>query len=415
MARIIVQADWDVDVPARRLPAGASPWRRKPIRSAAPTGSAAPGSGWPTLGRWHLPLTGLDKPDAFHVTMSGVHRLRDSSADAPVMNAHSIPLLPLRLCARGLSPGGRWGRLTTLIYHRVLAETDPLQPEILDTAAFEAQLRMVRSLFQVVPLGQAIEALKAGRLPARCACITFDDGYADNLTHALPVLQRLRLHATFFIATDYLDGGQMFNDTIIEAVRDAPAGEHDLTRLGLARFTLRSKADRIGAIARILHGVKYLPFSERAERVDEIARQLGGAPPSKQLMMTTAQLRELHAAGMEIGAHTASHPILARLEDTEARDDIERGKHRLEDLLSAEIRLFAYPNGRPGQDYGAPHVRMLRELGFAGAVSTATGVATRSTDHYQLPRFTPWSRNTARSALMLLRNLALRQPRPALV
>lgn len=313
-----------------------------------------------------------------------------------------------RFAAQRLSPAGRRARLTILIYHRVLATPDALQPEILDSDAFNAQLRLLSACFNVLPLAKAVDALKHDTLPARSACITFDDGYADNLTQALPVLQKNRLHATFFIATDYLDGGRMFNDTVIEAVRRAPDGEHDLQ--GFGRYRFASMDDRVSAIRNILPKVKYLPPLERAERAAEIARQLGCGVLPADLMMTTGQLRLLHAAGMEIGAHTASHPILTRLPDADAMDDILCGKQRLEHLLKNGIRLFAYPNGRPGQDYLAVHVAMLREIGFAGAVSTASGVATRETDPYQLPRFSPWSRNQTRATLMLLRNLVQRQP-----
>lgn len=326
-----------------------------------------------------------------------------------------MPSLLFRFAAQYLSPAGPRARLTIFIYHRVLAAPDPLQPDVLDAVAFDAEIKLLGSIFHVMPLAQAIDALKAGCLPARSACITFDDGYADNLTQALPILLQNRIHATFFIATDYLDGGRMFNDTVIEAVRCAPAGEYDLRGLGLGRYRLVSIDDRIQAISDLLSVVKYLPWPERTRQVAEITRRLTDEPLPEDLMLTSEQLRVLHGAGMEIGGHTASHPILARLSEADAKADILRGKERLESLLQTEIRLFAYPNGRPGQDYLPVHVTMLRELGLVGAVSTATGVATHDTDFYQLPRFSPWSRNRTRAALLLLRNLAQLAPSPALL
>jgi len=323
--------------------------------------------------------------------------------------------LLFRSTARLLTPAGQRARLTILIYHRVLPARDALLPDILDAEAFAAQLELIRDCFQVMPLAQAVEELRHGNLPARSACLTFDDGYADNLTVALPILQRFRMHATFFVATDYLDGGRMFNDTVIEAVRHAPSGQYDLRDLNLGCYQFQSLQDRIGAIRDILPEVKYLPFLVRNQYVADIAKRLGGASLPDHLMLSTEQLRTLHDAGMEIGAHTASHPILARLSDAEAKDDILRGKEHLERLLSTKIRLFAYPNGRPGTDYLAVHIQMLRELGFIGAVSTASGVATRGTDPFQLPRFSPWSRNRTRTAHLLLRNLVQRHPVPALL
>ena len=94
-------------------------------------------------------------------------------------------------------------------------------------------MRWVKRTFNVIPLREGVAGLKAGRLPARALSITFDDGYANNESIAAPILARLGLHATFFIATGFLDGGRMFNDTIIETVRAARGTELDLQALGL--------------------------------------------------------------------------------------------------------------------------------------------------------------------------------------
>jgi peptidoglycan/xylan/chitin deacetylase (PgdA/CDA1 family) len=95
---------------------------------------------------------------------------------------------------------------------------------------------------------------------------------------------------------------------------------------------------------------------------------------------------------MGIGAHTRTHPILASLDAAAARDEIATGRSELEAIAGVPVPLFAYPNGKPGTDYTARDVTLVRELGFAAAVTTAPGVATRRADVWQLPRFTPWDR-----------------------
>ena len=111
-------------------------------------------------------------------------------------------------------------------------------------------------------------------------------------------------------------------------------------------------------------------------------------------MLTSTQLRQLHAAGMGLGAHTVSHPILAAMSERAARNDIANGKRELEQLLQAPVTLFAYPNGKAGRDYGPAHVEIVKSLGFAAAVATDWGVARAGAglDLFQLPRFTPWDR-----------------------
>jgi peptidoglycan/xylan/chitin deacetylase (PgdA/CDA1 family) len=108
---------------------------------------------------------------------------------------------------------------------------------------------------------------------------------------------------------------------------------------------------------------------------------------------------------MEIGGHTVNHPILARLAPDAARREIADGKDALEGLLRVPVRSFAYPNGKPGQDYQGEHARMAREIGFASAVSTSWGASSPSSDMFQLPRFTPWDRGHTRFALRLLQNM----------
>jgi peptidoglycan/xylan/chitin deacetylase (PgdA/CDA1 family) len=113
-------------------------------------------------------------------------------------------------------------------------------------------------------------------------------------------------------------------------------------------------------------------------------------------MMSDAQLRGMHLAGMEIGAHTAEHPILAVEDDAGAEKEIAAGRQVLQQLIDQSVDLFAYPNGQPGQDYDLRHVAMVEKLGFKAAVSTAAGAVTANSPIFQMPRFTPWDMNQTR-------------------
>ena len=289
----------------------------------------------------------------------------------------------------------RAAELSILIYHRVLARPDPLFPGEVDRALFERQLRLLKRFYTVLPLPVALQRLQDDSLPPRAACITFDDGYADNAEHALPLLQQYGLHATFFIATGYLNGGRMWNDRVIDAVRQSPDATLDLRDLGLDCLPLASLAQRRAAIEHVLGKLKYLPFEQRQRLAVDIRRRAGGAMRTmEQAMLTTLQLRRLHAVGMGIGAHTVSHPILAAMSDRAARNDIANGKRELEQLLQAPVPLFAYPNGKADRDYGPAHVEIVKSLGFTAALATNWGVARPGAglDLFQLPRFTPWDR-----------------------
>ena len=282
-------------------------------------------------------------------------------------------------------------------------------PEIPDAAQFERQMRWVGRWFNVLPAAEAVQRLQRGDLPARALAITFDDGYADNATLAAPLLRSLGLSATFFVTTGVLDGGRMWNDTVIEALRAAAPGTLDLSAIGLGVHEIGDAASRRALALRIIAAIKRDPAAVRGERVARIADTVG-APLPDDLMMSSAQVRSLIALGMSVGAHTVTHPILSRIDDGAARSEIERGRDDLEQITGGRVELFAYPNGVPEVDYQARHVQMVRRCGFVAAMSTAHGCAGAGADPYQLPRFTPWDRSQARYGLRMTANLLHNRP-----
>ena len=315
------------------------------------------------------------------------------------------PLLSL------LSPAGTRARLNVLIFHRVLPQVDPLFPDEVDARRFDELLGWVKSWFNVLPLDEAARRLHEGSLPARAAALTFDDGYADNHDVAMPLLRKHGLPCAFFVATGFLDGGRMWNDTLIESVRRSALPSLDLRGLGgtggedLGQLALGETAGRRATLGRLIERVKYLPPEVRLDCVNAIAERAEVNPPN-DLMMSSEQVRALRSAGMQIGAHTVSHPILAGLSANLARDEIGRSRDALQKILGERVSLFAYPNGRPGTDYMPDvHPGIVRELGFDAAVSTRWAAARRGQDVFQIPRFTPWDRDRLKFGLRLVRNL----------
>lgn len=311
--------------------------------------------------------------------------------------------LPLAL----LSPAGARARLSVLIFHRVLAQRDEIFTGEVDRSDFDTLCGWVKAMFNVLPLDQAVQRLRQGTLPARALAITFDDGYRDNRTEALPILQRHGLTATFYIATGYLDGGRMFNDTVIEAIRRSPLQRVDLRPLaiaGIGEADIATPDQRRVLIEALLKAIKYRDPAERDELGQRLAERTGATLPD-DLMMSSAQVRELRAAGMQIGAHTVNHPILATLPRAAATNEIVTSKRTLEDLLGERVGLFAYPNGKPSQDFSDESVALARDAGFDCAVTTAWGAARAGTDLFRLPRFSPWDRTRTRFALRMARNM----------
>jgi peptidoglycan/xylan/chitin deacetylase (PgdA/CDA1 family) len=222
------------------------------------------------------------------------------------------------------------------------------------------------------------------------------------------VLKKHGLSATFFIATGYLDGGRMWNDTVTEAVRLARGSVLDLDGLGLGRYPISDMEQRCRVAEELLGRIKYLPLEERTRICDVLADQVGKALPDG-LMMRREQVLAMRRAGMQIGAHTSTHPILAKLPAEEVRREILASKTYLEQLLNEPVTLFAYPNGKFGADYRLEDAKIVAACGFDAAFATNWGTAAPGCDPYQMPRFTPWDRSGLKFGLRLLRNLLARR------
>ncbi|WKB53897.1 polysaccharide deacetylase family protein [Eleftheria terrae] len=315
----------------------------------------------------------------------------------------------LRTAARLTYPGGSRSPLPILMYHRVVPRHDPLLPDVPDAARLADQFRALSQAFTVLPLEEAADRLQAGTLPPRAACITFDDGYRDNYDIALPLLKQFGLTATFFVATGFVDGGRMFNDTVIECVRRLQGRPLQLGSIGLGLRHADGTAARLRLADEIVQKIKYMGLTAREAFCAELQAQVGEPLPD-DLMMTSSQVRDMARQGMTIGGHTRDHPILARLDRAEAAHEIAVNRDALASLLDEAPRCFAYPNGKPQLDYTGEHIDLVRQAGYRVAVSTAWGVATRETDRFQLPRFGPPDRHPAMFVARLMRMSCHSQP-----
>lgn len=295
------------------------------------------------------------------------------------------------------------GPLSVLIYHRVLPEPDPVIPDEITVKEFRHDMQLLADRFNVLSLHEGLRRLREGTLPPFAVCLTFDDGYRDNCTIALPVLQELGLSATFFVATAYLDGGRMWNDTLQACIRFWPRDTLDLSDWGVPVLPMASIADRRKTWTTLFRWMRRIGAQGRDEMLGRLVGQVDTALPT-DLMMTSEHVKALAAAGMEVGCHTHSHPILTRIPDAEARKEISESRDTLQSLTQETVRYFAYPNGVPGDDFGPRHVDMVKECGFDAAFSTAWGAAKAGSDPFQLPRFTPWDKTSAGFMLRLLLN-----------
>jgi peptidoglycan/xylan/chitin deacetylase (PgdA/CDA1 family) len=215
------------------------------------------------------------------------------------------------------------------------------------------------------------------------------------------VLTKVGVPATFFIATGFLNGGCMWNDVVIDSVARTRRSSFECVDPQLGTLDLSSTAARLAAITRLLASLKYVEQGARARRAAELARALD-VEPQRTLMMSTDHVRDLIASGFDIGAHTVNHPILSSLDAATARREVAESKRMLERVLGREVRLFAYPNGRPGDDYGQRECDIVQDAGFLAAFSTRAAVVDETAKVFELPRIAPWDRSGIKHCARLL-------------
>jgi peptidoglycan/xylan/chitin deacetylase (PgdA/CDA1 family) len=327
-------------------------------------------------------------------------------AFAAVGRAMLASPLPRMLVAAADGRGAPGGKAHILIYHRVLAEADPFAMAPVLAAEFDAQMRVLRRAFRPVSLRQLLGEAASGSLPAGSVAVTFDDGYRDNLTQAQPILEAHGIPATVFLATDFIGGkALLWYDRVLEAFRRYRQPAFAFAPAGF-RASFPDTAARAKAAFRLLDWLKGFPPAQRDAHIRDLERQCGRAAETAGaetggLMLDWDQARELRRRGVELGAHTRSHPILSTLDADTMAAEIAGSKAVLERELGHTVDLFAYPNGRR-EDYTSDCKEILAREGFAYALTTNPGLVRAGMDRFEIPRVQPWDRTAGGFFLRLL-------------
>lgn len=274
-----------------------------------------------------------------------------------------------------------------LCYHGVVPQAaSPPRWTELTAARFRTQMAALRSRYRLIPLLEIVERVRRGApLPAYAAAVTFDDGYRNNYTHAFPVLEELGIPATIFLTTGFLDDRRpLWTDRLTLALSRASTIEAAGRVLPLG-----TPAQRQHARAVVAAHLKALPAPEKNRQLAALEGQ-GGAQtadiPDALQPLAWDEVRAMQASGLvDFGSHTVRHEIMSRLDAATKAHEITRSCARVEQETGRPCRLFAYPNGEPG-DIDAESQALLRQTRVLGAMSTVPGLVGRAADVWALPR-----------------------------
>jgi peptidoglycan/xylan/chitin deacetylase (PgdA/CDA1 family) len=306
---------------------------------------------------------------------------------------------------RIIGPRRREPAPVILMYHRIAdLESDPWELAVTPTQ-FEAHLDFLQTKRTPLPAADFMRLLVAGKLPQDAVLLSFDDGYVDNLHHAMPVLAAAGMSAILFVATSWIDAREPFWwDELAGLILDHPdpvdcrmsAANRELH----IRFGARETSDenqrgwRASQPPRTMRQASYVdtwtalrdlaPGSRKCAmaKLRELLGPYRGAGRNRS--MTEAELREIADSGsFDLGGHTVTHPRLPQLDPGEQRREIADGKARIEAISGRPISGFAYPYG--AIDSSARQAVIDCDFEWACTTESRT-IDCRKFDRFALPR-----------------------------
>lgn len=243
---------------------------------------------------------------------------------------------------------------------------------------FDAVLQLLKKRdFKVVTLDQAVEHLHSGAGNGqKIAVLTFDDGYRDNLEWALPILKREKMPMTLFVTTGFAARkARLWWVEVEEAVGRAQRIELRLPS-GIRRFETASTAEKERAAGEILALLRATPQADLDGCVDRLSREHGIDPRAlvEELCLDWDGIRAMAAEPMvTIGAHTVSHPMLAKVPEERALCELTQARTVIAHKIGFEPRHVAYPVGDPGSA-GAREFALAADAGYVSGVTTRPGI-----------------------------------------
>jgi len=255
--------------------------------------------------------------------------------------------------------------------------------------AFEEQVQYLTSHYRIVPLFELAEYMEFGiSLPPGIASITIDDGYEDAYQIAFPILKKYKAPATLFVVSSFIDrAAWLWTDKLRFIASLVTTGELRGAVLNrIPQLNLELPTSRSDIANEVNEQLKKMPDDLREKHISQLASLLGIAvpdfPPDEFGPITWTHAREMADAGVHIGSHTATHPILTRIDDQRLSAELNDSRSRIEGILGRKVNAFCYPNG----DYDKRISSAVRDAGYSCAVTVEPGLNGSGADVFTLKR-----------------------------
>lgn len=310
-----------------------------------------------------------------------MHKIRRACFSLAAALLFYSGLLRFWILARRWARGSR--EICIIGLHRILSDeqrlrANSLQGIILRERTFAKMLEFIRHNFTVLSLAEFLEG-DAGSASTPPCLLTFDDGWRDNFTTALPWLKKFQMPAIIFAVTGLIEGRETFwierLDRVWRTASLRPQFSAALESFSQGRVTATS-------FEAVVEFLKHLPARSRDEFLKPWLSSGGNEDCGPNEMFTWEEASVLENDGVAIEAHTVTHPLLVYEDAPTVEQELANSKRTIEDKLKKKVRAFAYPNG----SWNDRVRRQVQEAGYDCAFITAQGLYHQGEDAFTIRR-----------------------------
>lgn len=281
-------------------------------------------------------------------------------------------------------------KAVVLMYHRIASPAaDPWQLSV-SRGNFEEHLRILKDEFDVKSVANLVDELRTSNLKSNSVCITFDDGYEDNLLFAIPLLEKYDLPATFFIPSGWIGGKPFWWDVLGEIFLEKKLLPESLNieinGKKISHRVTNGLEERSEVFIDVWANLRDQPLPVIDKSLHEILQWAGASTQNTlgNYSVTEDGLNKLAASKMAtIGVHTVTHPALATLSKNEQERELNECKLYLDQHFKTFHELVAYPYG----NYNEHTLDIIRNGNYRAAFTTDARAITAESDVAKLGRF----------------------------
>lgn len=291
--------------------------------------------------------------------------------------------------------------LARIVMYHNFSGPNATDPDALNLEGIRRQFNYLRRHFKVVPLLELANRLASGRkLDRNSVALTIDDGRRSCYEFLFPLLKEFQFPATFFVVSSFIRGEDWIWTDKVLWLSEQPTPPENLVP---------------GKLDGVFRSLNRIRPEERNARIGAMAKSVGIIIPTrippKYSPCSWSELREMADSGlMEVGSHTATHPILSTITEEESWDELTRSRAQIEEGIGRKVRSFCFPNGMPG-DFRPSQVRQVEDAGYDCCVLAHFGMVRNDCDRYQLPRIGMARKSTAEQIAKYLDGFAYYQQR----